>query len=146
MHLSLAVRQPVENCTSLIEPPAQKSVHIDFETPITGIGWRATEIYNVTGSYFRWSVSSRCELYTRLQAGHNYSLRLRLVEAISPEVLDSLQMKINDYSIALERVDDDPAFIVLQGRIPSEAIPSDETLRAYPNNPAARKAMRAQAK
>ena len=104
-------------------PPKVNSVHEDFSLVDPGMGWHVAErhpqygVYRWSGpdivSHLRYSLTTDCDMI----------LRFDVLQAIAPDVLDSLTVQVNGEIIHLKkRVDGLASVKTFEGRIPREIL------------------------
>lgn len=97
---------------------AQESADIDFSLPVPGIGWDGP------AGPVQWMVAKAATLNVLLLPTHDYAVRFRVTEWMTPDILNSLTLTVNHQPIALVSTTDGGARI-FQGTIPQLVIASD---------------------
>ena len=111
------------------------SADYTLDRPIIGAGWYPRE--KCDGTWSSWSGSeAESWLDLRRPAGTIRHFRCELFHPVAPQVLQSLQVRINDHLITLRQRKSGRKFL-LEGKVPAEAIEANrEKLRVsfYVNN------------
>ncbi|GAB4227017.1 MAG: hypothetical protein Kow00121_55550 [Elainellaceae cyanobacterium] len=102
----------------------------DFLQAISGVGWhRRNGIHSglrVESTPFRWTgPSTESTLDFPLATSADLTIRVRVVNAATPEILNSLELLVNDHLIPLKTFLHRENIVVLQGLIPQAALESD---------------------
>jgi hypothetical protein len=96
----------------------QRSIDYTFSQAIAGSGWQR----NPKWRRYTWTGSgTQSTLDFSLVADADLIIRIRIVNAVAPDVLASLTLKINEHLIPLETLVHQGNVKVLQGIIPHEA-------------------------
>ncbi|MCC7452120.1 MAG: hypothetical protein IT324_32245 [Anaerolineae bacterium] len=103
------------------------TVQLTFDQPIPGLGWSDAE----DGQ--RWMDDTTSTINLRLRSAYRYHIAFRVVAALTPDILDSLSLTVNDQPIALTRRADESGATVLSGDIPHEVVAAnpDNTLLTF---------------
>ncbi len=91
-------------------------IRIEFDEPVLGSGWSVPE--NST----MWSTSQTATMEVILYPFQNYQVNFRVLEALKPEILDSLKLSVNGVSISLRSEKDAQGVTIFSGTIPLTAI------------------------
>ncbi|MBD2092121.1 sulfotransferase family 2 domain-containing protein [Microcoleus sp. FACHB-1515] len=110
--------------------PRIDSIDFDFRQAISGSGWhhRNGRFKGLKGNTaVRWTGSTtESTLDFPLATEANLSIKLRITDAASPEVLASLKLFVNDRSIPLQKLSQQGKITVWQGKIPQAALQSEK--------------------
>ena len=125
------LEQHYERCYAKNPPDAPASVY-DFNClqPVYGSGWhRRNGKKNgavVTDTPFRWTgPSSVSTMDLSLEAQEDLTLRIQIINAITPDVLDSLAIHANGHVLQLSPLEKRSTSAILQGVIEKEWLTSD---------------------
>ncbi len=80
-------------------------VKYDFSQVLLGNQWHRRELMQPEEEYFRWTgphAKASIDFWLNSQ---NYSITVRIINAISKEVLDGLRIKVNDHELEWKTVD-----------------------------------------
>lgn len=114
-------------------PTPRQSVDFAFNRAISGIGWHLREGagsgwhlqdgLDTGGTPFRWSGPSPVStLDFPLSSQDDLMIRLRIINAAAPDILDSLALEVNGYSVELEPILKRGTLAVLQSVIPKAVL------------------------
>jgi len=95
-----------------------KKIDYDFQQKLFGSGWYYREIFPETKMAFRWTgPETTSTIDFPLLIPVNYLIQFRLVRYVSPEILDSLKVKINDRPIEIKQISKKFGKILFEGKI-----------------------------
>ncbi len=103
--------------------PPQRSYHLDFDHPYSGIGWYGTE-QDENGITFKWTSLPEAEIVLPLDAQDDLEVRFSVTRTMDETLLDALTFYANETPIPLERTDD-----VFRGFIPRAALTNPDSIR-----------------
>ena len=114
----------------------QPTIDFDFQQAMSGTGWhRRNGRHNglkANTTTFRWTgPSTQSTLDFSLTTDADLSVKLRIINAVTPEVLASLKLTVNHYPIALQTLFQQGNITVLQGLIPQSALLSDRPFTRF---------------
>jgi hypothetical protein len=95
------------------------SYRFEFDRQPPGDGWSQPE-----GS-FTWTNAVESTLDLWLEPGSDYDLRFRLLRAITPDVLASVRVTVNDAPVAVAATVDKDGGTIFAGTIPAAAVGVD---------------------
>jgi hypothetical protein len=99
------------------------TIQFNFRLVPPGSGWYAGELHPTLG-YIRWSGPGQVSsLRFCLRRGLDFKIRFQIVNAIAPDILASLSVKINGYPVALVMLTtQEPDHFIFEGTLPSSVI------------------------
>lgn len=87
-----------------------EAINLEFDGEIRGDGWRQSEDMTTdTGDLLTWAWTTEREstLELDLDSGVDYQLEFYVINAIQPDTLDSLEVRLNDDILTFVRTDDE---------------------------------------
>ena len=83
---------------------------IEFNQPVPGEGWAEPEIWRgqfFQNTSFQWTTNEIATINIPMEevaraAGHEISIQFRVISAMTPEILESVSLSVNDEQIALK--------------------------------------------
>jgi len=107
------------------------TVEINFNRVDPGQGWYTGESNPKYGT-IRWSgPETESRLYLPLDPGRDLMIRFRILQSVSPDVLESLVLEVNGHRIELaKRPEGNQGAMILEGLIPRAAIKHENDLSA----------------
>lgn len=101
----------------------------DFNQAMSGSGWHLRE--GVT-STFRWTGPGTVStLDFKLSGDRDLTIEFCIINALAPDILQSLTLQVNDYSIPLGVIYSHSSTTIFQGLIPKQAIDSDQPFTRF---------------
>lgn len=124
------LEQHYRDRTQALNLPRQTVIDLKFDQAIAGTGWQLREGSVEEQTLFRWTgPETETTLDLPLAAGQDFILKLRIVGAISEEVLDSVQLRVGDRPIPLTQLCREirPGIylVLVEGHIPGEVVQPD---------------------
>ncbi|MCU0569267.1 MAG: sulfotransferase family 2 domain-containing protein [Oculatellaceae cyanobacterium Prado106] len=102
--------------------PAQSFVYYDFCQPLRGHGWQKREML-APGNAFRWmGPGTQATLDLPLAQDQDLVLECCVVDVLTPEILQSLTLRVNAQTIPLAVRYHQANITILQGQIPRSAL------------------------
>jgi len=83
------------------------SVKYDFSQILLGNQWHRRELMEPEAEYFRWTGPEAKSTVDFWLKPNDYQITIRIINAISIEVLDGLKVKLNDHELVWRTVDSD---------------------------------------
>ena len=113
----MKVRKPDDSTAQKVN--LLSSINFTFERVDPGSGWQVAESHPRYG-VIRWSgPETTSTLYMPVAAQNDLIIRFRVVSSIAPDILNSLTLSVNNYSVALtQRHDGTQGGVVFEGSIP----------------------------
>lgn len=105
------------------EFPQEATLSIDFRRVCPGQGWHVGESHPLFGT-IRWSgPETESRLYLTLAGERSRIVRFRVLQAVSPEVLETLTLEINGKPVDLTRIHEKgEGSAIFEGQIPTSAL------------------------
>lgn len=125
------LEQHYRDRTQALSLPRQPRIDLTFDQAIAGTGWHLREGNAEEGTLFRWTGPETVStLNLPLASGQAFTLKLRIVGAISEGVLDSLRVSVGEHEVPLTQLYRElrPGIylVLVEGVIPADAIPLEE--------------------
>jgi len=99
------------------------SIDYDFKPRLSGSGWFWREIPEETGQAFRWTGPENVSTIDfPLASDEDLVIHLQLLRGITPDVLDSMSLKVNDTPIDIKILYNKPDKTVFEGFIPKTVL------------------------
>ncbi|MEM9449337.1 MAG: sulfotransferase family 2 domain-containing protein [Cyanobacteria bacterium P01_E01_bin.6] len=125
-----------ETRTHQRQPAPLHSIDFPFSKALAGTGWHLREGagsgwhlpdgLNEGGTPFRWTGPETTSVVDfPLATDSDLTVKLCIIDAAAPDILDSLAMTVNDHPIELETVLKQGTLSILYGSIPQQAMDSD---------------------
>jgi len=100
-----------------------QSIDYDFSQKLSGSGWYWREQIPKTEHYFRWTgPETTSEIDLPLDTTKDLTLQFNVMRGITPEVIDSLSMKVNDHPIQITKLDKKLENTVFTAKIPKSIL------------------------
>jgi hypothetical protein len=107
------------------ELPAEErtaTLRFGFDYVLPGLEWHGVETNPVHGT-FQWSgPGTRSSLHLPLANDRDLEITLRVLQALAPDILESLRLEVNGEPVALERRADGSGATLFEGRIPAAVL------------------------
>jgi hypothetical protein len=104
-----------------------ESMRIDFDGPISGIGWHQAELATGSGTV-RWTGPGRtATLDVPLSQTRSVRVRIWALAALTWDILESLTLRVNQRPVALERRDHPDGGVSFEGVIPQRDLATDKS-------------------
>ena len=98
------------------------SIFFDFSRVDLGMGWHVAERVPKHGA-IRWSgPETSSYLFFPLTSNHDLILQFCVIHAISPDILRSLRLKVNEKDVALTKRTNKDGSLVFEARIPRRVL------------------------
>lgn len=108
-----------------VDPTTPRQVAAqEFDGGIQGTGWRVPEM-TPSGITFQWTTQPDATIILGPLAQNDYLLELRVVNAVKPTILKSVQLKMNGVLLTLTRQNDGQGGTIFKALVPREAIARD---------------------
>jgi Sulfotransferase family len=103
--------------------PINDKIQFNFRLVPPGAGWYVGELHPIHG-YIRWSGPSKeSSLRFNLKCGVDYNVRVRIVNTVTADILESISMRVNEVPLTLVRSSvEDPDHYIFEGIIPRSAV------------------------
>jgi hypothetical protein len=107
--------------------PLTKSIIFSFREAMSGSGWHLQEGME-RGDAFRWTGPGTLSfLDFPIQSGENLVIQFRVINAVAPDVLESLTLHVNHHPIDFITLHSDEVTTIFQGFIPKSALVTDQS-------------------
>ncbi len=105
-----------------------KSVRVDFDRAVPGLGWHLTETVSVHGPVCWTGPETRSTLDVAVARDRDLRIRFRVLLALAPDVLENLALTVNGQPVLLAGSRDEAGATVFEGRIPRAVLESRSDL------------------
>jgi tRNA (mo5U34)-methyltransferase len=101
--------------------PLQPEFHLQFDEAPLGLGWHSPTLLTEHGQTCWTGPETRSTLNIPLTIDRDLVISFRILMALAPDILDSLELSVNDQPIPLSRHADPAGAAIFEGRL-SQAI------------------------
>jgi hypothetical protein len=101
-----------------------QAITLDFDDLVPGKGWSPEETY-YNGVTFRWMDSLDATILLPLATDRDASIDFRVLYTMSPDILRSLTLRVNDQPIPLSASNEPDGGTIFHGTIPQSALAAD---------------------
>jgi len=99
----------------------------DFRPKLSGSGWYYREVLEETGETFRWTGPHTVSTIDfPLVKENDLVVKVSVMRAIAPDIMDSLKLKVNNHPIKLERSSYNHGRATFEGVIPKSALAGEK--------------------
>lgn len=119
-----------EHRRRMAREPKRDHAHLRFDDVVPGHGWQGHEdLIGAISVPFRWTgPGTESTLDFSLRTDRDVVLQAHVINAIAPDVLQSLTLRVNDCPVPLQTTHRHGLEVVVQGTIPAQVLARDPEL------------------